>query len=165
MSGWANRPAEERALFNPSFCACLIWQAASGYESVVNLSLPFDITFLVLPIVLHQQVRDSLPKTTATSLVVWLNANQLSWAHISEGTRTLAPFTKEAIIFGGVHQLYWLGNGRVTSNAKMKKTIATSLIDTSDEVRACAKRAYFVGKWLAHAGDATTVMAIIGVRP
>ena len=32
MSQWTSRPAEERALLNPSFCSCLLWQASVGYE-------------------------------------------------------------------------------------------------------------------------------------
>jgi hypothetical protein len=35
----------------------------------------------------------------------------------------------------------------------------------SDEVRECAKRAEFVGKWLAQTGSAPTVLALLGVRP
>ena len=37
--------------------------------------------------------------------------------------------------------------------------------DATDEVRACIKKAEFVGKWFARSGDYTTVMALWGVAP
>ena len=37
--------------------------------------------------------------------------------------------------------------------------------DATDEVRACIKKAEFVGKWFALSGDYTTVMALWGVAP
>ena len=46
MSQWTSRPAEERALLNPSFCSSLLWQASVGYEGIANGPLPFDISFL-----------------------------------------------------------------------------------------------------------------------
>jgi hypothetical protein len=37
--------------------------------------------------------------------------------------------------------------------------------EASDEVKACIKRAAFLGKWFALSGDYTTVMALWGVTP
>jgi hypothetical protein len=47
----------------------------------------------------------------------------------------------------------------------MKKRVAAGLKPTSDEVRECAKRAEFLGRWLEKAGGTETVMALLGVRP
>ena len=57
MSQWTSRPTEERALLNPSFCSCLLWQASVGYGSAGHAPLPFDISFLVLPTVLHRETQ------------------------------------------------------------------------------------------------------------
>jgi hypothetical protein len=165
MISWASRPPEEKALLNPSFCSCLLWQAASGYSSAISALLPFDIAFLVLPMVLHRETRDSLPKVVTTSLAVWLNEHPLSRSRIADRARMLCPFTKEAMMFGGRHGLFHLKNGAVMANSDWKKPIARNLKDSTDEVRICAKRAEFVGKWLAKAGSSSTVMAILGVRP
>jgi hypothetical protein len=165
MSQWTSRPAEERALLNPSFCSCLLWQASVGYESATHAPLPFDISFLVLPTVLHRETRESLPKVVRTSLAVWINDNPLARSHIADRARTLVPFTKEAMMYGGLHGLFELKGSAIAANLEWKKRIAADLKDSTDEVRSCAQRAEFVGKWLASSGSSGTVMAILGVRP
>lgn len=165
MISWASRPPEEKALLNPSFCSCLLWHAAAGYSSAVGTPLPFDVAFLVLPMVLHRQTRESLPRSTTTSLAVWLNNNPLSRSRVADHARTLAPFTKDAMMFGGVHGLFEMKGGTVAANGDWKKPIASGLKDSTDEVRSCAKRAEFIGTWFANTGSPSTIMAILGVRP
>jgi Family of unknown function (DUF6521) len=165
MSSWAIRPAEERSLLNPAFCSCLLWQAASGYESIANKPLPMDVAFLILPVVLHAETRELLPKTVRTSLTVWLNENPLSRSRIADSAQTLLPFTKDALIFGGMHKLIDLKGTEITPNIGWKKRLEADLVSSTDEVRACMKCAEFVGKWFARAGNPNTIMAIIGVRP
>jgi hypothetical protein len=165
MSQWTSRPPEERALLNPSFCSCLLWQASVGYESIAHAPLPFDISFLVLPTVLHRETRESLPKLVRTSLAVWVDENPLARPRIADRARTLVPFTKEAMIYGGIHGLLELQGGAIAANPDWRKRIAADLEDSTDEVQSCAKRAEFVGKWLASSGSSGTVMAILGVRP
>ena len=165
MSQWTSRPAEERALLNPSFCSCLLWQASVGYEGVAQAPLPFDISFIVLPTVLHRETRESLPKVVRTSLAAWINDNPLARTHIADRARTLVPFTKEAMMYGGIHGLFKLQRGAIAANPEWRNRIAADLKDSTDEVQSCAKRAEFVGKWLASSGSSSTVMAILGVRP
>lgn len=165
MRSWTIRPPEERALLNPSFCSCLLWHAASGYQEAVQAPLPFDLAFLVLPLVLRRQTRESLPRATRTSLAVWINEHPLARSHVAAGARLLLPFTKEAMIFGGMHGLLDLAGVRVRANTEWEGRIVADLRTSTDEVRDCAKRAEFVGKWLARSGNSGTVMAILGVRP
>jgi ABC-three component (ABC-3C) system Middle Component 3 len=165
MSQWTSRPPEERALLNPGFCSCLLWQASVGYQSAAHAPLPFDISFLVLPTVLHRETRESLPKVVRTSLAAWIDDNPLAPSRIADRARTLVPFTKEAMLYGGIHGLFELQGGAIAANPEWKKRIADDWKDSTDEVQSCAKRAEFVGKWLASSGSSGTVMAILGVRP
>lgn len=165
MNSWMNRSAEERALLNPAFCSCLLWQAATGYESSVKVPLSFDVSFLVLPLVLHRGTRESLPNTSRKSLAIWLDENPLSRSQIADNARMLVPFTKEAIMFGGLHGILELKECNVAANGNWKKIIAAHLKESSDEVRICAKRAEFIGGWFSKAGSPSTVMAILGVKP
>jgi hypothetical protein len=77
----------------------------------------------------------------------------------------LVKFTREAMMFGGLHGLLEFQAGKITANPGWKKLIAADMKDSTDEVRSCMKRAEFVGKWLASSGSSSTVMAIFGVRP
>ena len=165
MIPWSQRPSEERALLNPSFCSVVLWHAAAGYTTAANAPLPFEVAFLVLPVVLHRETRESLPHAVSTSLAVWLDEHPLVRVRIAERARTLLAFTREGLMFGGLHGLLHLADSAVAADGARKKAVAAVLKTSSDEVRACAKRAEFTGRWFAKAGTPSTVMALMGVRP
>lgn len=167
MNRWLERPNEEQRLLNPAFCSVLLWHAALGYalESQRHLAMPFEESFLVMPMVLHRETRDSLPRNVITSLAAWINTYPLARVTIADRGQLLVPFTKEAIYFGGVHGLFRFPHGGVQANSDWRRKISRILNDSSDEVRQCNKRAEFVGKWFARAGNPETVLAFLGVRP
>ena len=165
MTPWAERSIEERHLLNPGFCAMLLWQAAEGYASERHLPLAIEVSFLVLPFVLHKETRKCLPTNIRTSLPTWLAEYPIARARLGERASTLRAFTKESLIFGGSHGLLTIAQDGVRANANMKKRVNAALKATSDEVRDCAKRAKFLGRWLEKAGGPETVMALLGVRP
>jgi len=161
---WAERSREERALLNPALCAVLLWHAARSCVRDGD-SLSFEEGFLVLPFVLHRTTRDALPRGTRTSLAVWLDANPLARGRIAPRARLLVPFTKEAITFGAAHGLLQMEAARLKAVGAWRTRVDRSVRASSDEVRECAKRAKFIGKWFAATGSASTVMALLGVRP
>lgn len=165
MIQWADRTSEERALLNPAFCSQLLWQASLGYSLAVGQGLPFEQAFVVLPFVLHSPTRAALPRDARTSLAVWLARNPLARGKIVERARLLVPFTREALIFGSVHRLLELAQGRVHSRSEWAGRLSAALDDATDDARDAAKRAEFVGRWLAKAGNSATVLALLGVRP
>lgn len=165
MTSWSDRSNEERVLLNPGFCANLIWHAARGYTGDGNGTLSFEESFLVLPFVLHRETREELPRSSRTSLAVWLDDNPLVRNRIASRAQLLVPFTKEALIFGGVHGFVRLEEGRLHADLAWKKAVNRAIKESSDEVRNCMNRSDFIGKWFAQAGNAATIFALIGVRP
>lgn len=165
MTAWADRSHEERALLNPGFCAHLLWHAANGYASDGDSALSFEESFLVLPFVLHRETRETLPRSSRTSLAVWLAEYPIARGRVASRACLLVQFTKEALIFGGVHGLIRFDGGKLLAVATRKRIVNHTLTESSDEVKSCAKRAAFIGKWFAQAGSAATVLALIGVRP
>ena len=119
----------------------------------------------MLPFVLHRETREALPRSSRTSLAVWIDENPLARGRVANHARLLVSFTKEALMFGGVHGLIRLDEGRVWAQTTWRRAVNRTLTKSSDEVKACAKRAAFIGKWFAQAGSAATVCALIGVRP
>jgi hypothetical protein len=115
--------------------------------------------------VLHRETRESLPTKITTSLPVWLAHNPLAPSTIADRARALVPFTKEALRFGGAYGALQFNETIVRANPNWKARMATALDETSDEVRACAKRAEFVGRWFAKTGNAETVLSLLGVQP
>ena len=165
MTAWNDRSHEERTLLNPGYCANLLWHATRGHASFAETALPFEEAFLVLPLVLDRRTREALPRHTRTSLATWLEGDALARGRIASRAQLLAEFTKEALLFGGVHGLLSISDGQVVGVDGWTKAIRKSLRGSNDEVRETAKKAEFVGKWFAHAGAAATVLALIGVRP
>jgi hypothetical protein len=131
-----------------------------------GVGLPFETTFLILGMVLDRETRESLPRGVTTSLAVWLEERPLARSRMADRSRTLVPFTKEALVFGGLHRLLFIRADSIRPNlVDWKKKITDSIRASNDEVRTCAKRAEFVGRWFSKTGSAATIMALIGVRP
>lgn len=165
MTPWTKRSIEERNLLNPGFCTMLLWYSARGYASERSNTMTIELSFLVLPFVLHKETRESLPSNIRTSLPTWIAEHPIVQARLGERAATLRAFTKESLICGGSHGLLSIAHDGIRANADMKQRVNAALKATSDEVRECARRAEFLGRWLEKAGGPETVMTLLGVRP
>jgi hypothetical protein len=165
MTAWVDRSIEERALLNPAFCSSLIWRFASVGGEHGQRVLTFAETYLVLPLILPKGSREALPRSTRTSLAVWLDENPSFQVTLAARTRVMVPFTKEALIFGGTRQLLQISTEAVRANTEWKRRASAALRQSSEETRACLRKAAFLGSWFIETGAANTVMALLGVRP
>ena len=168
MKPWLSRTYEERNLLNPAFCSLVIWHAAKGASSEAidpRISLSFLEAFLVLPLVLHRQTRESLPSRLNTSMPIWIESQPLIIASLPQRAKSLNAYTKEAIIFGGTSNIFKIEDHAFLINDEASRKINKELKQTSDEVRSCMKKAEFLGRWFAHTGTPETVFTLIGVRP
>lgn len=165
MMQWSSRTHEERALLNPAFCASLVWCAARGCTREGRNAISLEEAFLILPMVLHRGTRQSLPRSTRTSLAVWLDDKPLSRGRIAGRARALVPYTKETLLFAGTHGFIEFDGAKIIAVEEWRNQVRQLVRQSSDEVKDCAKRAEFVGKWFGRSGSATTVLALLGVRP
>ncbi len=143
MNLWNERTIEEQRLLNPSFCSMLLWFSSCGHAAAFQqrTGISFEECFLVLPMVLHREIRESLPTRITTSLAVWIGNHPLAPGTITDRARTLVPFTKEAIRFAGAYGVLQFEQTIVRANFDWRKRMAAALADSSDEVHTCAKRA------------------------
>lgn len=165
MNKWDTRTTEEKGILNPSFFSLVIWSASKAYKKNSGSNLPFELAFIIIPIILHKEIRSSLPRSTATSFLVWLNENRLTRVHISNRAPLLSKYVKEAIVFGGIYELFKIDKFCIVATDDFEKKINKNIKNASDEVQECIKKADFVGKWLSGAGDTATILALLGVRP
>lgn len=168
MKTWNERAHEERHLLNPAFCSALLWAAARGAASrpsSARSSLSFLEAFLVLPLVLHQRTRKTIPNILTSSLPVWVNAQPLIVASLPNRARSLVPYTKEAISFGGCHRLFEVTEDQIFGTAVAERSMNRMLRQSSEEVRECMKKAEFIGRWFAHTGAPETIFTLLGIRP
>jgi len=165
MRTWTARPKEEAHLLNPAFCCTTLAAAISGYMNVKREGIPFSLSFMILPIVLHKPTRNSLPPTIRTSMVAWLQENPFARVLFYERIVSLKPHTREAIQFGMLLDWLMITSGGVLEVAVSESDINRAIQKLTEEARECVMRARFVGRWFAVAGTASTIMALWGIRP
>lgn len=165
MRTWTARAKEEAYLLNPAFCCTTLAATIYGYANVKNEGVPFPLTFMFLPIVLHKPTRDKLPPNTRTSMAAWIQENSEARVLFYERLVSLKPHTKEAIQFGMLAHWIIPKDGGFLATTLSRTDVDQSIRKLADEAHECVLRARFLGKWFAEAGATHTVMAFWGIRP
>ena len=165
MKRWAERVREEAYLLNPAFSAINLTVALAGYEAVAATGMPFPLSFMVLPVVLHRTTREALPVSTRTSMPAWLQEHAEARVFFFERITSLRPHTREALHFGLHHGLLATGEGGSLRAVTKPTRVDRMLRKMTGELRECALKARLVGKWLASTGSPATAMALWGIRP
>lgn len=166
MSRWSVRPREVANLFNPSFCSLLLWGAANEYQLAKEpAGFPLIISFLVPPLTLHRPTRESLPNGITTSLPIWISEHADLLPGLADRTRDLVPFTREALLFGSLQNLFRIErHGEILPVPKIRSFNRYSE-ETTEEVRECLRKARFLGRWFARSGSPSTILALLGLQP
>jgi hypothetical protein len=163
LLAWERRPVEVANLFNPAFCSILLRGAIYAFQNERDEGMPYALSFLVLPLVLHKPTRDALPRTTSTRMHVWLQNKPEIRIGLVDRIKQLTPITKEALIFSMRSNLIIVdGSGNLTLVNKRFKAIPWS---NDTEPTICYGKSQFVGRWFAQAGDTSTILTMWGIRP
>jgi hypothetical protein len=163
MRVWQERPIEIAHLFNPAFCGLLMAAGVSGFTERDENGMPYPLSFVLLPIVLHRSTREALPNTLSTKMHPWIQQNQDVRVGFAERCHAISGHIREAVLFAGLSGLI-----SFSADARMKPTKArlkTPAWPAESESAVCFRRARFVGSWLANAGEVGTVFAMWGIRP
>jgi len=163
---WSDRSAEDQSLFNPAFGSLLLRTACRGYAEGERDGRPLPITlaFIVLPIVLNQRMRDTLP-TLKTLMSTWVAGHPEHVAGFGDRSREMADVTREAVQFGCSQT--WLAisaQGLYPGPVRLRSDPPKLATDT-DDVRACYAAARFIGRWLPRDGHQSTILSMLGVAP
>jgi hypothetical protein len=137
--------------------------AALGYLEEGAKGMPYAVSFLVLPIALHKATRDAFPASISTKLHVWLQENQVARVGLSSRAKGLVPYSREALIYSISSSLLKISPEGLLVPTKAK--VKLPKWDKDSEASSCIKKAQFLGRWLARAGDTVTVFALLGVAP
>lgn len=165
LKTWPERPQDVSNLLNPAFLGLLIHRAVGGFKKEKNTGMPFELAFLVLPLVLHGATRVRLPRAITTSLPTWLQEHRDALVDFGRRTRALVPYTREAIDFLLERNVVvFNGEGRLDTGTGTIRGV-TKYQQTTEEIEDCYKRAEFVGRWLALAGNSATIYVLFEIRP
>lgn len=66
MTAWIDRPPIVAAMLNPALLAAILATAANGYRKESDHALPWALSFIIAPLVLHRGTRQALPTSTRT---------------------------------------------------------------------------------------------------
>lgn len=163
LAPWDARPPEVANLLNAAFASLVIRSAIKEYAKTEGGGMPLSLTYLILPIVLHRETRESLPRTSRTRLHTWLQGNQMVAIGFATRAQRMVEYSREALLFG-------LQHGILTANGSARIQVAKVRLRKypraeGSESGACLERAELVGRLFAATGDATTILSMWGVRP
>ena len=163
MLPWENRPNEVANLFNPAFCALLLTDSIAGFQEYVESGMPYPLSFLILPLTLHKSTRELLPKSLRTKLHVWLQSRPEVRIGFAKRSCELVPYTKEGLVFGlQANSIEITQEGTLAACKGLGKI--SSWVDEAESA-ICREKSRFLGRWLAHSGDVSTIFVMWGIRP
>ncbi|QAY66368.1 three component ABC system middle component [Paenibacillus protaetiae] len=159
MRNWHQRPTEVANLLNPAFCGYILREYVKSYENETGSGVPFELMFLLLPIVLHRHTRDQLPSTIRTHLQAWLQSNPEIRIGFANRVNDLIIITREAMIFLINKGYLSESNGVFLATDKRYKRFP---ID--DEIKEFVNKSKFIGRWFS-SSSSTTIYTMWGICP
>lgn len=165
MIPWEERSREEAHLLNPAFCGALVASSVTSYVESQPGGMPFALSMLILPVVLHKATRESLPRSIRTPLAAWLDETPAARLVFAERLNSLVPFSREGILFAGSRDALGFAEGGKLVPGTVKLSTTKFERTATDDARDCLKKAKLVGRWFAAAGGERTVLTLWGVRP
>ncbi|WP_420811059.1 three component ABC system middle component [Diaminobutyricibacter tongyongensis] len=161
LRGWDERPQATAAILNPALTAATITWAAARYRTTLKQAMPWELSFLVVPIILHRRTRQDLPGNSNTHLPSWITRSQVTLAGLPERATQFAPHVREGLRFGLRTDLFAL-----TTDGGIHATIKANMKPPKDtELRTILTAAATLGAIFAKAGTPINVYAQFGVTP
>jgi hypothetical protein len=164
MTAWTDRSPEVAALLNPAYCGVILYCAVDGFAAHSDYGMPFELGFLILPLVLHAPTRETIPRTLATTFQTWVNNNVEMRVGLAERLKAAAPLAREAIMFLIVRRCLLLDKSSLYIGTARPKLSSAKIKNVSD-VRRPTQAATTLGRLLSRAALSATVFSSLGVEP
>lgn len=163
MLPWEKRPFEIANLLNPAFCSVLMYSTVNDFEKECKRGMPFVLTLLILPLVLHRPTRETLPQTARTQFQQWVKEQSEEFSLLfAVRTRQLLPYSKEAITFGMQRHILEVDDsenvvcGKNTMNITRVTELSTAILIENSRL---------IGRWFAKAEHEAIIFKTLGIRP
>jgi hypothetical protein len=158
MQQWSERNSAVADLLNPALVAAVIAAAAMEYERRDGAPLPFELSFLVVPLVLHRDTRSALPKGVNSHLARWVTSNPVLAAGFGARAKALAEPVREGIRFGLRQGALDLDGANLTGHRLQGRPAAIG------DIAQIIAKASFVGRWFTRIESSSTAFALLGVE-
>jgi hypothetical protein len=164
IPNWDKRSIFTSNLLNPAFCGEVIRKNIVQYcKDSGKEGLPFSLAFFILPIILHKQTRNLLPKTKRTKLHEWLTNNEELKLIIVPRIKYLTPYTRESLLF-----LYGHGIIEFNTEGEIVPVITRSKKfhkDYTEEIADIFNYAGKLGTWINTFPSEKITYTFFGIKP
>lgn len=160
LAPWEVRSPAIAAMLNPALFSLLLSAAAWSYKRASGAGMPYEYTFLVMPLVLHRGTREELPKNTNSHLTKWILDRPIVQAGLGARAKNLVPFVLEGIRYGLRSGQLSIEGGLVLGSSRR-----TGTLDLDSELAELVQASSLIGRWLAKSERPTTTFALFGVTP
>ena len=148
------------AMLNPAFIAAVVARSAAGFETESGHRLmPWPLSFVVAPLVLHRSTRLELPSRISTHMATWVTRHPLMRAGFPYRAAALTEPVRAGLRFGLSHDGLLIDEGRIRS------TLPDVIDRSEDDVSSVLAKARFVGRWLNKLDQPSTAFALLGITP
>lgn len=160
LPNWEERPLTVANLLNPAFCGEVIRRCITEYQKINSVGLPFQLAFLILPIILNKTFREKLPKTSRKNFVAWIEENQIIKKDLPNIIKNIVPYSQESIMFLMMYEII-----RINENGNIEVVTKSKTLNDENEVTECYKKAELLGKLFAKAGTSQFIFINLGIKP
>ena len=160
MTPWRERSQTQAAMLNPALLAIITATAAIEYQRADGEAMPWALSFLVAPFVLHRGTRRALPRTTRTHLTSWISNHPVEHAGFAQRAQSLTGPVREGLRFGFANDVL-----RVDEKGRLTGFLARSQPPSGGDVADLVAKSGLVGKWLTKVDQPATAFILLGVAP
>jgi hypothetical protein len=161
LAPWDLRHSSVAAMLNPALIAVVVAAAANRYETIGQAAMPWELSFLVVPMAFHEETRTAIPSRVDSYLPKWVERNPIVHAGLAPRARSTAPYVREGIRYGLRTQALSLSDAGLLQGTLRGRMPRKNGADTADIVKAAA----FLGRWFGTMGSSATVFSVLGVTP
>lgn len=161
MLNWEKRPFEIANLINPAFCALILHASIGGFSKEKKIGMPYALVFLILPMILHEPTRNTLPLDTRENFFDWFKEQQEEFGRVlAYQICQFVPYTREALIFGMQRSIISVDDdGNIIQE---KKNIHQTQI-ISDPIISLMNSSRFLGRWFAKSEHESLIFKTLGI--
>ncbi|MFD7645665.1 three component ABC system middle component [Kitasatospora sp. NPDC059795] len=160
-TAWGERPPLVGAMFNPALIACLLREAADSYTSRTFHGMPWMLSYLAAPLVLHRSTRESLPsRPGAVRLASWARTHPVLRTGFPAQAQAMVSPVRAGLRFALRYEVLDLAGDRLYAHATRTREAGREHTELGDILR----QARTAGQWLSTV-DTATAFSLLGVAP
>lgn len=160
LLSWEERPQLTASILNPALVGAVVAWSAYRFEEKSGDGMPWEVSFLIPPLIFHRETRQKLPNTIRSHLSAWVGDHPSTLATFPDRTRRFQPHVREGLRWALRTKLLVLDDTRLA--ARLPKKL---VLPPDTELTEMLTSAATLGAILGRAGTSANIYTILGVTP